>query len=609
MVSSTTKLFKGTYAWHVTSNLVHMILGLDGKVPRSSSSNRSFEVSEVDFFICHSWSCPATLKALAVCHQLNLNLAIATSIFACLFLIFTIVLCGGPHVSTYSRWLTLCPIGVFMTTYLFGHFINKKTFWFDRISVDQGNLLLKSQTLSEIPTFIARSSTLMVLWDDTLFDRLWCNFELAVRAKVAPNNSIQIVPSWMPVWTLTWFCVNTRMCSVADFPPFPHPGETESRLSTVISYVETWTGPVYLYFLAALIISSAGLEKTKRHKSMLDRMASFEFRNAKCALETDRIVIEEQIFRLFDEALEPAVSIDLDDLGTAIPAPGPLETQMPLISPDTLHDIRHITSYPTKDEVIEQFNSYVRGPLRNIALSSTGPPGHLSFELCCAAQLPWQAAMLCRILTCEMQSNCEAYVSEIGYSSVAQYMAMNAVTALFLSNYSSVIFVPLMLRGNEVIAEVIDGPMLKRLIGAFLGTIILCTLDYFAQAQSGMFCVVCTKYSPLWLAGFLVGLTMQIAALWAMFFRAPTSSSLRCLAPSKVLTWSYAQWKVGQTLGMGFVGSFWQLWSMKFGHWLCFWCLSTAIFDFNCNWILDIGNRILILGNVMKYEVFNRIAY
>ena len=109
MVSSTTKLFKGTYAWHVTSNLLHLLLGFDGKVPSSSSSNTSFEVSEVDFFICHSWSCPASLKALAVCHRLNLNLAIATSIFAFLLAISTILLCGGPHVSPYSGVAEVVP--------------------------------------------------------------------------------------------------------------------------------------------------------------------------------------------------------------------------------------------------------------------------------------------------------------------------------------------------------------------------------------------------------------------------------------------------------------------------------------------------------------------
>ncbi len=171
MVCST-KLFKGTYAWHVTSNLLLSALGFGAKCS-SCGCDTSFEVSEVDFFICHSWGCPASLKALAVCHQLNLDLAIGLSIFASLLTSFAFALCGGPsHVSPGSGWLKFAPILVFIATYLFGHFINQKAFWFDRISVDQGNLLLKSQTITEIPTFIARSSKLMVLWDDTLFGGL-----------------------------------------------------------------------------------------------------------------------------------------------------------------------------------------------------------------------------------------------------------------------------------------------------------------------------------------------------------------------------------------------------------------------------------------------------
>ena len=99
---------------------------------------------------------------------------------------------------------------------------------------------------------------------------------------------------------------------------------------------------------------------------MLDQMASFDIRNAKCALETDRIVIEEQVFRLFDEAAEPAESVAFDDLG-ANPEPVFLETALPLISPD-FHEVRHITSYPTKNEVMDQFNLYVRGTLRDAVL-------------------------------------------------------------------------------------------------------------------------------------------------------------------------------------------------------------------------------------------------
>ena len=384
----------------------------------------------------------------------------------------------------------------------------------------------------------------MVLWDDTLFARLWCNFELAVHAKVAPYDSIQIVNIWMPVWTLSWFCVQAILSFGVEIPPLP---ERESPLAIVVSFVETWTMPVYMYFVFALIISCFSFEKLKRHKSMLASMASFDIRNAKCALETDRITIEEQVFRLFDEALEPALSVDLDHLGTSSLEHARETSQLPLICQDTLHDIRHITSYPTKDEVLNQFNIYVRGPLRNMALFSAGQPGHLSFKFCVVAILPLQSVMLYLILTCEAQSNCEAYVLERGYSSVAQYMYVNVVTALFLTNFSTITGVPLMLRGNEVVDEGIDGPILKRVIGAFFGAIILCTVDYFTQAQCGMFIVISTKYSPLWLAGFLVGLIMQCTVLWSVFGRTTTSSSLRCLSASTGLTcwgwgltWSYS---------------------------------------------------------------------
>jgi hypothetical protein len=49
------------------------------------------------------------------------------------------------------------------------------------------------------------------------------------------------------------------------------------------------------------------------------------------------------------------------------------------VSPETIRGIRHITSYPHPEEVIDQFNAYVRGPLRESVEASVGneePQGH-----------------------------------------------------------------------------------------------------------------------------------------------------------------------------------------------------------------------------------------
>ena len=49
------------------------------------------------------------------------------------------------------------------------------------------------------------------------------------------------------------------------------------------------------------------------------------------------------------------------------------------VSPETIRGIRHITSYPHPEEVIDQFNAYVTGPLRESVEASVGneePQGH-----------------------------------------------------------------------------------------------------------------------------------------------------------------------------------------------------------------------------------------
>ena len=165
--TSISKLFKGTYAWAVTCNLLHWCLC--GDRHRNVTCDfccTAFEVSQVDFFISHSWSGPASLKVLAICHHLNLDWAIASSIFATLFgnCIFYFGFYRGESsydsresLETASMWLTLFPITVFIVTYLFGHFIRKKTFWFDRISVNQVNLLV-------CPASPALMNALMVVW-------------------------------------------------------------------------------------------------------------------------------------------------------------------------------------------------------------------------------------------------------------------------------------------------------------------------------------------------------------------------------------------------------------------------------------------------------------
>ena len=54
-----------------------------------------------------------------------------------------------------------------------------------------------------------------------------------------------------------------------------------------------------MYVVVGVPVAWLLFYKLERHRTMLNQMANFDLRNAKCTLETDRRVIEEQVISLF----------------------------------------------------------------------------------------------------------------------------------------------------------------------------------------------------------------------------------------------------------------------------------------------------------------------
>ena len=57
-------------------------------------------------------------------------------------------------------------MAVFCLVYFFGHTLCRKTFWFDRICVNQTDLELKAKALDALPHFVANSSEMLILLDE-----------------------------------------------------------------------------------------------------------------------------------------------------------------------------------------------------------------------------------------------------------------------------------------------------------------------------------------------------------------------------------------------------------------------------------------------------------
>lgn len=232
-------------------------------------------------------------------------------------------------------------------------------------------------------------------------------------------------------------------------------------------------------------------------------------------LETDRRVITDQVLQLFDEALEPAISVAFDGDDVTADTSDTLDTSPLMV--ETLQEIRHITSYPTKEEIIDQFNAYVRGPLCDSVVKLMGKGDYMSFKLCTVATLPIVFQGLLFVLGCE-GNDCETSAALGGYNSINRYMLATAIEQLVLLPLACTLLCPLVLLVVNGLDAVVDS-IWHMLLGTLLGAAIAFVMDLFLCFQLTMLAVAINSAAPMWCLGFLGSLTLELTLVWNLFFR------------------------------------------------------------------------------------------
>ena len=140
-------------------------------------------VGMVDTFVSHSWASTSWLKFLAICHHFNLDLALTSSLMAwILAMAVTVIRAGGFSMvdedMIYLGVTLICfPLAIFTLMYFGGHLFSRRYLWFDQVCVSEAHPFAKLQTLQSIPSFVSSSNELLVLWDETFWERLWCIYE------------------------------------------------------------------------------------------------------------------------------------------------------------------------------------------------------------------------------------------------------------------------------------------------------------------------------------------------------------------------------------------------------------------------------------------------
>ena len=285
------------------------------------------KVNEVDIFISHTWTSDRWLKYAALCFDLNFHLALGVSITTWMAVIGFLVM-GGISTWGGSRYLVLAgvyaPTLLFFIVFFFGHklisFIHKlPTVWLDKACIHQTNELMKAHQVNALPIFVARSRRMLVLWSDSLFERLWCNLELAIFAKHGPFDRLNFAPLWLTPWLLISMLLDLVSTSTLEFLEIMIPNwtaffmgpldelfanafhlEEGSRAAGCFAALAIWCLSGLCYLPTSIPGCVAFRRKVCSHKLMLEQMSQFDIRAAKCTVASDRQLIEHQALLLPD---------------------------------------------------------------------------------------------------------------------------------------------------------------------------------------------------------------------------------------------------------------------------------------------------------------------
>ena len=469
---------------------------------------------QVDVFVSHRCDSSRWAKYLALCLHLNMTAAAACSVLVWLSATVIMVTCaGGVDGLGGNMWLlpilVYLPMAVFLIVFFFGHnalsFFRPMSIWVDRACIHQTDHDLKLRQIQALPVFVARSSSMLVLWDDAYFERLWCKLELATFAKYGGAKKVCFLPLGLAPWllsalaldlilaTLLYLSYNELLLEVLS--SMAHALIPQRVWDSMAAYSDLVTGVLIIVMLGTFLGILGSIPwtiscrlKLRNHSLMLDQMAAFDCRNARCTVESDRDLVEHQVRRLFHLA-----SGREEEEGTAAPN---AERFTPL----------------------DAFNEHIRGPLRSAVLESIGEELQVPYGVCLIAGLPMMFYSGVDTLACD--SECRG---RIGYASVVQYLVANIIcygtSLLLVFPIFYPVFLRMLKRALSVSSELLQ-PILAGLSG-----VLTFSYGFSLFAVLWVLSYACVADGVAGLVAYLLFVMLLVGQLYCLFGSGRTSAT------------------------------------------------------------------------------------
>ncbi|CAL1168347.1 unnamed protein product [Cladocopium goreaui] len=353
--------------------------------------------------------------------------------------------------------LVCLPVATFFVVFFFGQDLTgarwSMSLWVDKLCIHQTDLELKAKQIAALPVFVAHASRMLILWDETYFERLWCNLELATFVHNGGIQNVDLLPLWLAPWLLCSILLDLLSAGLFELLEHVLPNWSMRWVPPIMEATESLLGknPAMLKFVTCCVIwMFSGITyllvsvpsffsfrmKLRNHQLLLDQMSAFDVRAAKCALQADRNAIEEHVVALFEGGNAPVKEGSGVDDGEVRLQRFSLEDRDPL----------------------NCFNEHVKGPLRALVESQIGSELHVPFHIALTACLPMIFYSSVNVLACD-NGPCETSAVLSGYSSVTQYMVTQVVGWTLTIFLSFPVTSPILLRMINFVVSCSDGPL------------------------------------------------------------------------------------------------------------------------------------------------------
>jgi len=244
---------------------------------------RSVCVESIGYFWSHSWHASARWKILSLCLFHNFWPSFVCGGIAAALCSVALLLPWPWALEAEAAAILVILSGLCVSSVTLTWWPSQDSVFLDKACISQDNPSLKRQGILSLGFMLKRSRTMLVLWDATYFQRLWCVVEMAARLKLQEETpevgNITVLPGPFGPFMLTTQAAITAF-NVAYYVSVMASGAGAPE--TLESALNDAARIVVVLFVVALGVGCAVSSQLSQIVKQVHQLEVFSIKDAEC---------------------------------------------------------------------------------------------------------------------------------------------------------------------------------------------------------------------------------------------------------------------------------------------------------------------------------------